>query len=212
MSNPNLERKGFAVIISGPSGSGKTTLCTKLQGEFEDLSSSISVTTRQMRPGEVNGADYLFLDQETFSSLAITKKLIEYTEIHGNYYGTQKGNIESAINSGSNILFDVDYKGANSIKEFFIENAVTIFVLPPSLDEINNRLQSRGQDRQMVIAGRVNSAKKEVQNIVNYDYIIFNDNLENAYSNLKSIYVAEQQKRSRIKNLVPYIKEYISVI
>lgn len=208
MSNLNFTRKGCAIIISGPSGSGKTSLSNKLLDKIENLKASISLTTRQKRTGEKEGNDYFFTDKQTFSSIIKSNQMLEYTEQYGNLYGTQKKDLIEKLNSGIDILFDLDSDGAKSLKNKLGSSAITIFIMPPSMKSLSNRLAKRSSDNKMHIVERMNSAKAVIETVRNYDFIVVNNDIEEAFENIKSIIFAERSKRMRIKNLDNIIIEF----
>lgn len=209
MSNSNFTRKGCAIIISGPSGSGKTTLSNKLLDDFEDIEVSISVTTRKMRDGEIDGHDYYFIDKKTFSSLLLSGQILEHTELYGNFYGTQKKPINEKLDSGADVLFDVDTKGAKALKHELGKDAITIFIMPPSMIELRKRLQLRSTENQVTLEKRIKAATGEIKKLSQYDYVIINDNVDKAYAKMNRIIESERNKCFRIKNLSKYINDIL---
>ncbi len=210
MSNSNLQINRAIMIISGPSGSGKTSLGRALVENDPEIVHSVSMTTRVPREGEVEGQDYYFVDHNEFSTYVITGQLLEFTELYGNFYGTVKKNIENLLHQGSDVLFDIDAEGAKSIKSKMSDRVFTVFILPPSLTEIGERLRKRAQDSQMNIAHRLNSAKEEIRKCEEYDYIVVNENFDEALLQLKMILQAERSKRKRINNFSEYIESIIN--
>ncbi|SMO60973.1 guanylate kinase [Balnearium lithotrophicum] len=194
MSN---ELKGLLVVISAPSGTGKTTLTHMLLKEFPNMEFSVSYTTRPPRPGEVNGKDYYFVDRETFERMVEEGDFLEWAEVYGNLYGTSKSQVLKALNEGKDIILDIDTQGALQVKKNFPE-AVLIFVLPPSLSELERRLRRRGTDDEETIERRLKVAREEIKRAPLYDYIVVNDVLEVAFENLKSIIRAEKCKTERL--------------
>ncbi len=194
----DLYKKGIIFVISAPSGTGKTTLCEKLLKLLPDLKLSISHTTRKPRNGERNGIDYYFIDKETFKKMIDTDEFVEWAEVYGNFYGTSKKAINSLISNGYDILLDIDTKGAKNIKKLY-PDSVLIFILPPSLDELERRLINRNEDKN-VIKLRLSKAYQEVSQYKFYDYVVINDNIEQASSNLLCIIHAERLKTKRIDN------------
>jgi guanylate kinase len=194
MSN---ELKGLLVVISAPSGTGKTTLTHMLLKEFPNMEFSVSYTTRPPRPGEVNGKDYFFVDRETFERMIEEGDFLEWAEVYGNLYGTSKSQVLKALNEGKDIILDIDTQGALQVKKNFPE-AVLIFVLPPSLSELERRLRRRGTDDEETIERRLRVAREEIKRAPLYDYIVVNDVLEIAFENLKSIIRAEKCKTERL--------------
>lgn len=194
----DLYKKGIIFVISAPSGTGKTTLCEKLLKLLPDLKLSISHTTRKPRNGEKNGIDYYFIDKETFKKMIDTDEFVEWAEVYGNFYGTSKKAINSLISNGYDILLDIDTKGAKNIKKLY-PDSVLIFILPPSLDELERRLINRNEDKN-VIKLRLSKASQEISQYRSYDYVVINDNIEQASSNLLCIIHAERLKTKRIDN------------
>ncbi len=207
MSNLNLRTRGCLMILSGPSGCGKTSLTEHLMKDDPSLIQSISSTTRKPRDGEVEGFNYNFIDKIKFDAMASSGQMLEFTEIYGNYYGTPKKQIEDAISSNKDIIFDIDAYGAAIIKQKMPKDCFTIFILPPSIDELKKRLISRNKDSEETIERRVNNAKYEIEQIKHYDYIVQNIDLETAVSQLKAIRIAEKLKRERVVNLESYARE-----
>lgn len=191
-------KKGVIFVISAPSGTGKTTLCEKLLKLLPDLKLSISHTTRQPRNGERNGIDYYFIDKEIFKKMIDTDEFVEWAEVYGNFYGTSKKAINSLISNGYDILLDIDTQGAKNIKKLY-PDSVLIFILPPSLDELERRLINRNEDKN-VIKLRLSKASQEISQYKFYDYVVINDNIEQASSNLLCIIHAERLKTKRIDN------------
>lgn len=211
MSNAKLKRKGYAIIISGPSGSGKTSLTRMLLKELTNLELSVSITTRYQREGEIEGKDYYFTNEKHFLKMLESGEILEYTKLYGNFYGTIKEKVINKFNKGIDILFDVDSVGAKSLKTELKEDAVSIFILPPSFQELKKRLISRGQETDSIIQKRLIAAKSEINKVKNYDYVIYNDELLTAYENIKNIVIGEKNKRHRILNLESYINNFNSV-
>ena len=178
--------EGCLIVISGPSGAGKTTLCSMLLKEFPNLEFSVSFTTRPPRPGEVNGKDYWFVSKEEFLKRIEEGDFLEWAEVYGNLYGTSKSQIEKALKEGKNLLLVLDTQGALRVKELFPE-AVLIFILPPSLEELERRLRKRGADGEEVIARRLKEAEREMEKAELYDFVVVNDDLEGAFKELREI-------------------------
>jgi len=189
--------KGLLIVISAPSGTGKTTLCHMLLEEFPNMEFSISYTTRKPRPGELNGRDYFFVDRETFERMVEEGDFLEWAEVYGNLYGTSKSQVLKALEEGKDILLDIDTQGALQVKKNFPE-AVLIFILPPSLKELERRLKKRGTDDEETIRKRLQTAREEIGKALEYDYIIVNDILEVAFERLRSIITAEKCRTDRL--------------
>jgi guanylate kinase len=188
-------------VVSAPSGSGKTTLCRKLISLIDRLEYSISYTTRLPRKNEVEGEDYFFVPKVWFEKMINTGSFIEWALVYDNYYGTSKDFVDKALESGHDVLLDVDTVGALKIKGLYPE-AILIFVFPPSLAELKLRLQSRAQDDEQVIRKRLKEAKKELEAVSNYDYVVLNDTLDDALRRLQAIIMAERCRFSRNKHLI----------
>ena len=185
------------LIISSPSGAGKTTLCNRLRKEFSDLAFSVSHTTRKPRPNEVNGREYHFVEVAEFRGLASRGAFAEWAEVHGNLYGTSIKEIETARrNNATGILFDIDFQGARQIRAK-VPEAVAVFVLPPSLDELERRLRGRATDDEDTVQKRLAKAQKEIENYALFDYLVVNDDLDRAYDRLRSVVLAESARRNR---------------
>lgn len=185
------------LIISSPSGAGKTTLCNRLRKEFGELAFSVSHTTRKPRPNEQNGREYHFVDVSEFRRLAADHAFAEWAEVHGNLYGTSLREIENARkNNATGILFDIDFQGARQIRAK-VPEAVAVFVLPPSLEELERRLRGRATDDEATVQKRLAKAQKEIENYALFDYLVVNDDLDRAYDRLRSVVLAESARRIR---------------
>ncbi len=185
------------LIISSPSGAGKTTLCNRLRKEFSELAFSVSHTTRKPRPGEQDGREYHFIDLPAFRAMAERDAFAEWAEVHGNFYGTSLKEIELAqARQAHGILFDIDYQGARQIRAK-VPDAVTVFILPPSLEELERRLKSRASDDDATVARRLAKARTEIENYGLFDYLVVNDDLERAYDRLRAVVLAESARRIR---------------
>ena len=202
-----MERqKGLLIVISAPSGTGKTTLCHMLLEEFPNMEFSISYTTRKPRPGELNGRDYFFVDRKTFERMIEEGDFLEWAEVYGNLYGTSKSQVLKALEEGKDILLDIDTQGALQVKKNFPE-AVLIFILPPSLKELERRLKKRGTDDEETIKKRLQIAREEIRKALEYDYIVVNDILEVAFERLRSIITAEKCRTDRLAGEIEKIVE-----
>jgi len=196
-----MKREGLILIISAPSGAGKTTLCNHLLQRFPAIRESISYTTRSPRPGEVDGKDYFFVPRERFLAMVEEDAFAEWAEVHGNLYGTALTTLEHARRNGIDLVLDIDCQGAMKLKENF-EGGVYVFVLPPSMDELRRRLESRSSDSQEVIDRRIKRASEEIREARWYDYIIINDLFEKAFEELSSIVTAHSLKTFRMLDRV----------
>jgi guanylate kinase len=190
-------RRGLMFVLSSPSGAGKTTLSRKLLEEEKQVSMSVSVTTRKPRPGEVDGVDYYFVDEPTFDAMVARGELLEHAIVFDNKYGTPKKQVMQALDDGRDVLFDIDWQGTRQLAKTCPEDLVSVFILPPSLNELEERLRRRAQDSEEVVQKRMARAIDEISHWEEYDYVTVNDNLEYAMRNIQSILYAERFKRWR---------------
>jgi len=202
-----VERRGLMFVLSSPSGAGKTTLSRMLIAETPDLKMSVSATTRPMRPGEVEGKDYYFVDQKRFESMAADGELLEWAVVFGNRYGTPRGPVEEALAAGQDVLFDIDWQGTQQLRSRSPNDVVSVFILPPSAVALEQRLHTRAQDSDEVIRGRMKKAGDEMSHFDAYDYIVVNDNIGIAFESVRSILRAEQLKRERQVGLAGFVRE-----
>jgi guanylate kinase len=192
-----VERRGLMFVLSSPSGAGKTTLSRMLIAENPDLKMSVSVTTRPKRPGEVDGRDYHFIDQKKFDAMVAKDELLEWANVFDNSYGTPRAPVEAALAMGQNVLFDIDWQGTQQLRGRSPKDVVSVFILPPSVQALEQRLHTRAQDSDEVIRGRMKKAGDEMSHFDAYDYIVVNDNIGIAFEAVKSILRAEQLKLDR---------------
>ncbi|MEM7213787.1 MAG: guanylate kinase [Pseudomonadota bacterium] len=196
------DRSGLLVVLSSPSGAGKSTLSRRLLAEDTAFSLSISATTRPARPGEVDGKDYFFVSNQSFDEMIAKDRMLEHAVVFDNRYGTPREPVEAALNAGRDVLFDVDWQGAQQLRASPLGHAVVqIFILPPSIAALETRLNSRGQDSEDVIAGRMSKAKSEISHWAEYDYVLINDDLNLCYSQIETIVRAERLTRARQRGL-----------
>jgi len=193
-------------MVVSPSGVGKTSLTRRLVADHQDLHLSISATTRDPRPGEHEGRDYHFVDRAEFDRLVAADAFLEWAEVYGHRYGSPKGPIMASLERGESVLFDIDFQGAMSIADFAPEDAVKVYILPPSLAEMSRRLHARSQDSEETIAKRLSRAKSEIANWGRFDYLILNDDFDRAYAELAHIYHAERLRRPRNLWIKPLVK------
>ncbi|TFB23263.1 guanylate kinase [Filobacillus milosensis] len=191
------DEQGILFILSGPSGVGKGTVRKQLFEEDSELQYSISVTTRQPREGEQNGIDYFFKSREQFEEMIEQDELIEYAEYVGNYYGTPKQYVKDTLESGKDVFLEIEVQGAMKVRESFPQG-VYIFLFPPSLEELKNRIIGRGTESEDLIRNRLMEAKKEIDMMDAYDYVVVNDEIERAVRRIQSIVVSEHCKRERV--------------
>lgn len=185
-------RRGVLIVLSSPSGAGKTTLAHRLLDEFPELSFSVSLTTRRPRDGEVDGVDYHFVDDAAFDRMIADRALAEWAEVHGNRYGTSRAAVEAALAGGQDMVFDVDWQGGRALAEQWPDDVLKIFVLPPSLEVLEARLRGRGTDDAQVIERRLQRAVEELQHYSEYDFLVINDDLHQAYATLRAIYLVRR--------------------
>ncbi|WP_024878159.1 guanylate kinase [Methylosinus sp. LW3] len=192
------DRRGIVLILSSPSGAGKTTLTRMLlQNRELDLTLSISVTTRPRRSSEVDGIHYSFISKSRFESMRDNGELLEWAEVHGNYYGTPRGPVEEILRDGRDALFDIDYQGTQQVRDKMAADTVTVFILPPSMKELRARLERRAEDSRETIERRLENARNEIQRWKQYDYVLVNDDLQRSFDDLLAILRAERQRRPR---------------
>ncbi len=198
--------KGSLFIISGPSGSGKDTVLKEVFKLLPDVAFSISTITRPMRPGEVEGEKYNFVSREDFLKMLLNDELLEYNEFIGNFYGTPRKPVDKALEEGRDMILEVDVNGAFKVKEK-MNDAVSIFIMPPSFTELKRRLSSRGTDDEVVINKRMREALREIENAVNYDYIVVNDNILAAAQDVEHIILSSRLKTARKKEIINEVLE-----
>ena len=200
------QRRGLLIVLSSPSGAGKSTLTRRLLAENDDMAMSVSATTRPARPGEVDGRDYYFVSKDNFSHMIMENEFLEHAKVFDNHYGTPRGPVEEALSDGQDIIFDIDWQGAQQLTQAAADDLVKIFILPPSKRELEARLHTRAQDSASVIAKRMAKSESEMSHWAEYDYIIVNDDLEVAMNELRTIVAAERMKRRRQLWLGPFVK------
>lgn len=188
--------RGSLFVVSAPSGAGKTTLCQRLASEIENIRHSVSYTTRKPRKGEINDRDYTFTDRDTFMRMADADDFIEWAEVHGNLYGTSKNRIEDMLVSGMDVMLDIDTQGAAQMRK--LREAVYIFIMPPSMEVLRQRIDTRMSNSPDDIDMRLRRATDEIREYKNYDYVIVNDRFEDALAGLKAIVAAERLRTARI--------------
>ena len=194
-----MRRRGLMLILSSPSGAGKTTLTRMLlQDKSLDLTLSVSVTTRARRSSEADGIHYHFISQREFEAMRVAGDLLESAEVHSHRYGTPRGPVEAVLAQGRDMLFDIDWQGAQQVRESLGDDVVSIFILPPSMAELRARLDRRAEDSAATIAARLDNARKEIERWRQYDYVLVNDDLQRAYSQVVSIIAAERLREPRV--------------
>ncbi len=204
--HPEIARRGVLLVLSSPSGAGKTTLSRALLDGDNNIKLSISVTTRKPRPGEVDGKDYIFVDDARFQKMRDKGELLEWARVFGNSYGTPRAPVEAAIARGEDVLFDIDWQGAQQIRNSVLgKDVVSVFVLPPSIAELERRLRARAQDSDAVIAGRMAKSEAEISHWAEYDYVLINDDIDRAEADLRTILLAERMRRER----QPWLSDFV---
>ena len=203
----NNKRRGLLIILSSPSGAGKSTLSRRLMKWDNSLSFSISSTTRSIRSGETNGKDYYFISENEFAAQVASDQMLEHAQVFGYSYGSPKVPVADAINSGKDVLFDIDWQGAQQISNSTLqEHVLSIFILPPSINELKSRLEKRGQDSSEIISKRMEKSWDEISHWAGYDYVLINDDLNETETRLKSIVTAERLRRSQQPNLMDHVR------
>lgn len=205
-----IARRGLLLVMSSPSGAGKTTLSRKLLAADKNVTMSVSVTTRPARPGETDGKDYHFISKERFAQMRDRKELLEWAEVFGNYYGTPRKPVDEALARGRDVLFDIDWQGTQQIAQVMMEDLVRIFILPPSSDELQNRLINRAQDSSTVVAKRMAEASNEISHWAEYDYVLINEDMDACLEEVRSILAAERLKRWRQAGLVSFVRDLVA--
>jgi len=200
-----VARRGVLLVLSSPSGAGKTTLAKRLLAADPSLRVSVSVTTRQPRPGEIDGRDYHFIDASEFERREREGELLEWARVHGNHYATPREPVERALAAGEDMLFDIDWQGARQIREKLGADIASVFILPPTAKALERRLVSRNQDSAEVVARRVAAAATEIAHWSEYDYVIVNSDIEASFASLAAILAAERLKRARQTGLTPFV-------
>jgi guanylate kinase len=207
MANPNpFNRRGVLFVLSSPSGAGKSTIARKLLASDDNLEMSVSVTTRPIRPGEVDGQDYHFTDLESFRARVADGDFIEWAHVFGHRYGTPHGQVEKALSEGRDVLFDIDWQGAQQLFQQAGGDVVRVFIFPPSLTELERRLRARATDSDEVITARMDRAATEISHWDGYEYVLVNEDVELCFEQVRTILNAERLKRSRQTNLIGFVR------
>ena len=206
-NNPDAARRGLLIILSSPSGAGKSTLAARLRAWDPTLNFSVSATTRTPRPGEEHGREYYFHSREEFQDMVAKGDMLEHAEVFGNYYGSPKGPVEEAINAGRDVLFDIDWQGGQQVRASTLgKHVLSIFILPPSIPELERRLYARAQDSKEVIDGRMSKSRDEISHWPEYDYVLVNEDLDETEACLKTIVAAERMRLSQQPDLVNVVR------
>jgi guanylate kinase len=201
-----FKRRGVLFVLSSPSGAGKSTIARKLLADEPELGMSVSVTTRPIRPGEVDGRDYHFVDLEEFRRMVAEDEFLEWAHVFSHRYGTPRAQIDAMLAAGKDVLFDIDWQGAQQLFQIAGGDVVRVFIFPPSMEELHRRLTSRGTDAADVIDARMARATNEVSHWDGYDYVLVNDDVDQCIAGVKTILAAERLKRSRQTGLIGFIR------
>lgn len=201
-----LNRRGLLFILSSPSGAGKTTISRMLLGADDAIELSVSATTRKPREGEIDGVDYHFVSDAKFDAMVEEDDFYEWAHVFGHRYGTPKGYIRRGLKEGRDFLFDIDWQGTQQLKQKDEQDVVTVFILPPSLEALRQRLEGRGTDSEDVIDRRMDRARAEISHWAEYDYVVINDDVDACFVKVREILHAERMKRTRQTGLIPFVR------
>jgi guanylate kinase len=201
-----MKRRGLMLVVSSPSGAGKTTLSRGLLGAEREIVMSVSMTTRRPRPSEQEGKDYFFVDEVTFNLMVNRREFLEHAKVFDYYYGTPAKPVQAALESGRDVLFDIDWQGTQQLAQSARDDLVSVFILPPSTAELERRLKRRAQDSAKVVASRMAKAADEISHWAEYDYVIVNHDVEASLAQLRAILIAERLRRQRQVGLVEFVK------
>lgn len=202
-----FRRRGVLFVLSSPSGAGKSTIARKLLEAEDAMQMSVSATTRPMRPGEVDGRDYHFVDVEQFRGMVNRGEFLEWAHVFGNRYGTPRAPVDDMLSAGRDVLFDIDWQGAQQLHQIAGGDVVRVFILPPSMEELERRLRARGTDSDEVITGRMARAANEIAHWDGYDYVLVNDDVEACFAKVRTILAAERMKRSRQTGIIGFLRK-----
>ncbi len=205
-------RRGLMLAMSSPSGAGKSTLSRLLLADDDDVSMSVSATTRPPRDGEIEGKDYFFLSHDKFKDMKTHDEFLEHATVFENFYGTPRKPVEAALEQGRDVLFDIDWQGVQQLSHISVKDSdlVTVFILPPSLVELESRLHTRALDSEEVIQLRMSKAESEISHWAEYDYVLINDNLDDTYKQLQEILSVERKKRFRQSGMLQFVRGLMS--
>ena len=202
-----LKRRGLMFVLSSPSGAGKTTISRMLLEADEELKLSVSVTTRTPRPGETDGVHYHFVDDASFDRMVDDDDFYEWAHVFGHRYGTPKGHIRAGLKEGHDFLFDIDWQGTQQLYQKDRQDVVSVFILPPSFEELRRRLEARATDSSDVIDGRMERARGEISHWAEYEYVVINDDVDKCFCKVREILHAERMERTRQTGLIPFVRE-----
>jgi guanylate kinase len=209
LDQPSRHRRGLLIVLSSPSGAGKSTISRLLLDADRDVTMSVSATTRPKRPGEGDGVDYNFVSEDEFDGMIRANEFVEWAFVFGYRYGTPKAPVKQALRKGRDILFDIDWQGARQLEPDFGEHLVTIFLLPPSMPELEQRLQNRRTDSEAVIADRMRRSADEIDHWAEYEYVLVNRDVDGCLAQVRAIVTAERSKRVRQTGLVEFVRDLI---
>ncbi len=207
---PARRRRGLLIVLSSPSGAGKSTISRMLRAADPDIAMSISATTRPKRPGETEHVDYHFVEDAEFDRIIAAGEFVEWAPVFGYRYGTPKAPVKAALKNGRDILFDIDWQGARQLEPDFGEHLVTIFLLPPTMDELERRLRARGTDTDEVITDRMRRAADEIDHWAEYQYVLVNRDMDECLSQVRSIVTAERSRKVRQTDLHPFVRDLVA--
>jgi guanylate kinase len=205
MTDRTVQRRGLMLVLSSPSGAGKSTISRALLRDEHQLSMSVSVTTRSPRPGEEDGRDYYFVDVEKYHRMVAAGELLEHAKVFDNYYGTPRAHVERELGAGHDVLFDIDWQGTQQLKSSAPNDLVTVFILPPSIGELERRLRGRAQDAEDVMRRRMERATDEMSHYPEYEYIVVNREVDESIAQVKAILIAERLRRERRPGLAAFV-------
>jgi guanylate kinase len=205
--NDHGSRRGLMFILSSPSGAGKTTVSRRLLGHDGHIRMSVSATTRPIRPGEVDGKDYHFVDQARFDAMVEAGEFLEWAHVFGHCYGTPRAQVAAGLEAGQDFLFDIDWQGTQQLHQKAESDVVRVFLLPPSIDELRRRLTARGTDSDAVITARMERAQAEISHWAEYDYVVINDDMDDCFDKVLQILAAERLRRARQTGLIGFVRE-----
>ncbi len=208
----HVARRGLMLVISSPSGAGKSTIARNLLEKDKNISLSVSVTTRARRQSEIDGIHYHFISKRDFERMREGEELLEWAEVHGNFYGTPREPVEAAMEEGKDMLFDIDWQGAEQLQDKMKADVVSIFILPPTMTELQSRLHRRAEDTEEVIQTRLANSRSEIEHWRDYDYVILNDDLQAAFEAIEAIVKAERVRRDRRHGMFDFVRELLAEV
>jgi len=207
-----IARRGLMLVLSSPSGAGKTTISRRLLGNDKDIALSVSHTTRAKRKGETDGKDYHFVDKDTFARMRDEGAFLEWAVVFDNYYGTTRAPVERALLEGRDVLFDVDWQGAETLRKAAAGDVVSVFILPPSAEALEDRLKTRAEDSDEVVSRRMRGASNEIQHWREYDYVVVNYDIDRSVAAVRAILAAERLRRTRLTGLKDFVQGLLAAL